>query len=458
MVCILKRHFGAPSRVSRARRLIAVLCAIVAGECAALAQQPPASAKPNLVLVIVDTLRADAVGIYGNRLKPTPEIDRLGERGIVFDNVVAQASWTLPSIGSLLTSQYPRSLGLYREENERLPDDAVMLSEVLKDNGYATFGITAKPNINSVYGFSQGFDQYIDSNVVFEWMPELDGKKRRSRSPLSFASEVFEKAMTFAKGAKGPTYLQVNLMEMHEVGKLINLTRPEYAHKFDGNPNSEYIGTAAQVSRDLGIFLDRVLALPGWSNTYVVVVSDHGEGLDSHPGVIYSNKHGNLLYQSVISVPWIIGGPALTTAPMHVREQTGLIDLAPTLIGLLHIDSIAQWVGSDVLRPSARGRQRSYFVETHFRAREKYGMYTHRWKYLENRDSVDGLPPAELQGRHTFEGGAKTNQIAAHPEIAERLASELAQWQKKFPPRKSTPLTGVPSVEALEQLRAIGYQ
>ncbi|MFT7465403.1 MAG: arylsulfatase A-like enzyme, partial [Pseudohongiellaceae bacterium] len=123
--------------------------------------------RPNVVLIIIDTLRADVLSSYGHSADPSPALSRLTADGVQFDSVISQTSWTLPSIGSMLTSQYPRTLGLYAEFDHALPERFVALAEVLNDHGYATFGATANPNINSRAQFDQGFDEYVDSIYVF---------------------------------------------------------------------------------------------------------------------------------------------------------------------------------------------------------------------------------------------------------------------------------------------------
>ena len=103
------------------------------------------SKKPHVVMVIIDTLRADRLGCYGYRLPTSPEIDRYASKGVRFANVISQTSWTRPSVASMLTSLHPRSIGIYREEKEILNDRFVTLAEALEQNGYRTLGATANP-------------------------------------------------------------------------------------------------------------------------------------------------------------------------------------------------------------------------------------------------------------------------------------------------------------------------
>ena len=136
----------------------------------------PSPSKPNVVLIIIDTLRADMLGAYGFPLPTSPEFDSYSRKGVRFSRVVASNTWTRPSHGALLTSLYPRTLGLYDEKGQILADHFVTLAETFQKHGYFTAGATANPNINSHYNFHQGFDVYVDTSVVLGWMAPGPGE------------------------------------------------------------------------------------------------------------------------------------------------------------------------------------------------------------------------------------------------------------------------------------------
>ena len=139
---------------------------------------PLAAGQPNVVLIIIDTLRADQVGAYGSAAGATPELDALAARGVRFDRVIAQSPWTRPSIGAMLTGCYPRTLGIYDEMDQALDGRFTTLAEALKAAGYTTLGVHSNPNINAFFNFDQGFDAYIDSEVWYGFMHPEPGQQR----------------------------------------------------------------------------------------------------------------------------------------------------------------------------------------------------------------------------------------------------------------------------------------
>ena len=233
----------------------------------------PKNQKPNIVLIVIDALRSDKLGCYGFNKNTSPEIDKIAEMSIVFKDVYSQCSWTRPSIGSLITSLYPRSLGIFKEKFDTLDDKFITLAEILKDNGYFTMGFTANPNINSVFNFDQGFDFYSDSNAVWEWMNRKKGEifaSKKGRSFLPKSQPLFNSIIEKVKeNLKKPFYLQINVMEVHTPA----LMRKEYkvmalnkVKKHSKNFRNKrllqkvvnYETAIQQISFDLDVFISRL--------------------------------------------------------------------------------------------------------------------------------------------------------------------------------------------------------
>jgi arylsulfatase A-like enzyme len=426
-----------------------------------------------VIFLIIDTLRADKVGAYGFTEPVSPELDQLASEGVRFDRAITQCSWTRPSIGSMLTGIYPRTLGLYEEERERLGDDVETLSELFQRHGYTTLGVTANPNINEVFGFNQGFDAYVDSQMVWPWMdvdPKATGgakqKKATEAGQLATANEVFDKAFELVKEHRGkPYFVQLNIMEMHHWGPSL---RAEYAQGFDGKRDGGYLRKVRQVSRDVGDFIDEWLAQPELEDTLVVVLSDHGEGLADHEGIPGSQGHGRMLYETHLRVPLVFyhskGGLG---SGLVVEQPVRVMDVFPTLADLFGFE-VSPKVDGVSLRPAMAkpdaklALPKRFVAETYFKNANKQSVYSPQWNFYKNMDqwaSGDdwpGMDPKELQRARAREQGSRTNQIGAHPEEAVALEAFLREWEKKHP--KAEPIVPEEVPETVnEQLRALGY-
>jgi len=400
----------------------------------------------NVVLVIIDTLRADKLGCYGFDLDTSPELDCLAEHGVRFERVISQCSWTRPSIGSMLTGLHPRTLGLYRGRDETLDRRFDTLAELLRESGYATIGIAANPQIAGRIGFDQGFDVYVDSprDLPVRARPATVREQWRRagashlRSPFSSlpSAEVFDSALELAgRVSDAPVFLMINVMEVHEKGPAV---RPEFAGKYAAHPDRRYLRAIRQISFDLGRFLDRLLALPGFEQTLVVIAADHGQGLRDHPGIKYGERHGYLLYESQVRVPLILFHTAGAIEPGVVPTPVRDMDIAPTVLDFLDLDVPAAFAGRSLLGllddPAADvGLPPRFVTETYRPDAAKIAVYAAAWKYIENRDDWPLLDEQELQAMGQREVGPFTDRIDLESEVASDLDQYLAGWERAHP-------------------------
>jgi len=453
----------------RAKRstILGALASLSLIACPEVFPEEPAR-PPNVVLILIDTLRADLLGCYGNSAQASPELDAFAENGILFEQAIAQCSWTRPSIGALLTSKYPRTLGLYKERDEILDDRFVTLAEYLKAQGYATLGVTANPVINSVFNMHQGFDAYLDSSTIFSWMKPYADKSHkpilRRNGTLSPAPEVFDSVFRLLDAQpRGPHYIQINLMEIHEGWRWRHsLTREPYDALYPTEPHRKYLQALRQVSSDIGEFAARLRTRPGFEDTLFIFTSDHGQGIDNHPHVPFSSFHGRIVYESQVMVPLILYRPGSDLEPRRVANPVRLIDVLPTLLDYLAQPLPEGFDGVSLLplmrgAPTAPGLPDAIVVETAYRDYWKIGLYAPPWKYIENRDGHHRLEPFELQPWGIHEDGPRTDQSAQHPDVVKRLRAELHQWEAAHPRIAPTPMEAGMDPEAVEQLKAIGY-
>jgi arylsulfatase A-like enzyme len=395
--------------------------------------------------------------------------------------VIAQSSWTRPSIGSMLTALYPRSIGIYKEKFDILADDYLTFAEILKENGYTTIGITANPNINSVFNFHQGFDEYIDSSVTWSWMkPEPGKKKPGDNVHLPKSKEVFAavlKKVKHQKKEKTPVYIQVNIMEVHSP----YLIRDEYKRLFrdytpvkknNYYPEEEIVnlvtgthGAVRQSSHDIDVFIKGLLAIPGCENTLFIITSDHGQGLNDHPDVKKGISHGFLLYESHLKVPMILYHPNTkmeTFKNRRIKKRVRLMDAIPTVMDYIGIAPPENIQGKSVLKlivnENAQSRLAKYFfAETSWRDVDKIAVYSDHWKYFENYDHWQGVNIFELQAAGIRENGKLTDKIHDFPALAKKLKGILYQWKKKFPKVKATQPVKKPGQKETDQLKSLGY-
>jgi arylsulfatase A-like enzyme len=421
-----------------------------------------ASSKPNLVLIVIDTLRADKMSAYGFPRPTSPDLDQLAAEGVRFATVIAQSSWTRPSLGSMLTSRYPRTVGIYKEELEMLDGRFDTLAESLKAAGYTTVGSTANPNINSSFGFDQGFDHYIDSDVLWSWMDQEHGKRSSAKHPLPTAGEVFDRALSWIdEHGAPPYYLQLIVMEVHEARRVFVRRRVD-STLFEDDPVYHYLQALHLVSGEVGGFVRTLSGRPGWKNTLFVITSDHGEGLFSHPDVAASQGHGDLLYQSQLVVPLILYHPAGgLPAGTIIDDRVRLLDLMPTLLEYAGVNGPGAMEGSSLM-PLIRNDgpvslPKEFMVETERKVSEKIGIYTPAWEYIENRDRHGGTNPIELQAFGTTENGAKTDVASRHPDLTRELGAFVSEWERSHPKAPPTLQGNEMSPAELEQLRSLGY-
>jgi len=434
------------------------------------------STNPHVVMIVLDTLRADTVGCYGGPKGISPEIDALAAKGVRFDNVVAPSNWTKPSWAGMLTARYPRSLGIYSEIGECLPDDAVTLAESFQAAGYKTYGATANPNINSAFNYQQGFDEHLDSHVIWDWMEITvgeSGNQSANEARLAPATELYKNAVDWAAKQDGaPCYIQVCAMEMHEYLRgQFSLNRPEFKKEFSSlaTPEREYYQALKQSSIDLQQFLRDLRALPGWHDALVIVTSDHGEGLSDHPDVPRSAHHGGVMYDSNLHVPLIIHRPGAIPQGRVIENSVRLLDLAPTILEIVGLPPMQDVDGVSLMplidgADSVEGMPEFFVSESYLRDLDKIAIESRTWRFIENHDQkkstnsqLGHMNLEALQKIGVAQNGIATDQIDSQAAIAATLRDHLQAWKAEHPKAQPTKC-GIPLTdEEREQLGAIGY-
>ena len=469
-------------KIKRAVLLLIIFNVSIIFPVKAVSAAGKSSMSPNVVLLIIDTLRADKLGCYGFDENTSPELDKLAEKGVQFNWTLAQSNWTLPSHGSFLTALYPRTLGLY-EMPYILGDKFTTLPELLRKAGYTTLGITANPQINTAFNFDQGFDKYIDSVVLSTPMAEkykMKGEKVWSKKvPFSLAEDILPEAMGLANSVKRfPVYLQINVMDVHESGKrvVIKKLKPGFRKLFNDSGysrlQSRYYKVIRNVSYHIGKFIDQLTAVPGWENTLFIIISDHGQGLGDHAGVRGEYGHGTLLYSTNLWVPFIMYHHGGSLKPKKINRHVRLMDMMPTVLDYLGLPIPDNLDGVSLLK-MINGNESDvdlpeYFVvETELNG-NKIAVYSKDWKYIENRDDarkrknrkkrkITAVNKFELHPVGIKEKGVLTDIAEKKPGIVKEMKRFLNWWEKRYPKEKRTALENAPFSKEIEQLKMLGY-
>ena len=278
-----------------------------------------AARAPNLLLVTVDTLRADRLGIYGHAEARTPVMDGIGRRGALLTEALSHVPMTLPSHASLMTGRLPFRTGVRNNGTYKLDEAENTLAEILGSRGYETGAAVAAFVLLEKFGLAQGFDTYDDDLAAEHVLRVFDTE--------ATADQVVEKWRRWrrARGAsERPFFYWAHFYDPH-----LPYSPPE---PFKSTLQDSYDGEVAFVDRELGKMLEDLRQSGELDHTLVVVTSDHGEAFGEHG----ETGHGLTAYRPVLHVPLLMQGPGIG-AGVSVDTRLGLVDLMPTLLRLLSV-------------------------------------------------------------------------------------------------------------------------
>ena len=403
--------------------------------------------QPDLVLITIDTLRADHLGCYGYRQIETPNLDALAASGSRFSQAYTPVPITLPAHTAIMTGRYPMGTGVHDFSGNKLPRDTATLATVLSGKGYETAAFVSAAVLDSRFGLNTGFDEYYD-HFDFSRLDEsnLDLIERPGDQTVDRALEWLRQRNRAANPQK-PFFLWVHLYDPH-----FPYNPPEpYATRYHDRPYDGEIAFAdAQAGRLLAYLRDQ----RRFDSAVVVVAGDHGEGLGEHG----ETNHGFFIYNSTLHVPLIVRIPGLT--PGLVQSDASLIDVMPTVLDALKIGIPAGVQGrslmGDMQRRSSPGEPpRELYAETylpllHFRWSNLRGIQVQGLKYID-------APRPELYDLHADPGELK-DLIGQRPAVARELHAKLLSLVSR-----NTPAAGRGPEEVLTdpillaRLRSLGY-
>jgi choline-sulfatase len=350
------------------RALLCALCTLIAcSETVELRESLPVS---RVVLITIDTLRADHVGAYGAGLARTPALDRLARRGVRFDAAIAPSPLTQPSHATLFTALEPPRHGIRSNGGAALPDDLATLAEHLRDAGFATAGFIGAVILESHYGFARGFETFGDRMESAQAEPVFGRDMRR-------ADAVVDSALDWLEQAPSRFFLWVHLYDPHAPYDAPPSMRSWLAR----SPYAAEVGFAdAQVGR----LLDAIDARWQDGATLVAAASDHGESLGEHG----EDTHGYSIYDATQRVPLILAGAGVPSGRV-VEAQVRLADVAPTLLARAGATPLPDVDGADLapLWGGGAAEERPALVETiathlHFGWSPIFGVRSEGYKYI----------------------------------------------------------------------------
>lgn len=388
----------------------------------------PASGRPSNVLVItLDTTRADRIGAYGYGPAQTPVLDALAREGARFDSAAAVAPITGPSHAGMFTGLYPARFAVRDNVMTPLPDEALTLAEVLSNNGFATGGFIGAFVLDRPYGFAQGFTSFESGFARVDSGSEANAQRR--------GSEVVDDALAWLDGVPpGQKFFGwVHLYDPHA--------------PYDGGYDAE----VALVDREIGRIVTALRARGVYDDTLVIAIADHGEGLGEHG----EDEHGVFLYESVLRVPWITRGPGVKPGGAIASEARG-VDLLPTVLDALGIaapagiDGVSLWPllqgGPRVDAPPLYAE--SYYPKLHWGWSELRAIRADGWKAID-------APTPELYNLREDPGELR-NLYTEQRALADRMIAEASRLDRDMSGGAAVEAVPV-DAETLERLRSLGY-
>jgi arylsulfatase A-like enzyme len=458
---------------------------------------------PNVLIYMIDTLRADHASLYGYARDTTPFLRKLGAQGLVFEDCQVQATWTKPSTASLLTSLYSYTHGIIRDY-DTIPRGATTLAEQLRAAGYVTAGVVANPFAGQLSGLDRGFDYMSEWLAVQSYRKEAEDRSTDSAAVNKILFPWLE------RHRDEPFFVYAHTMDPHApyrppTGFEEKFANPAETPEFD-RTCKEFEGTdryagGIVVSRAgctrSGVNPDRFIQRAidrydgeilhnDWSfeqllsklrqlgildNTLIVVVSDHGEEFWEHGWT----AHGHSLYEELTNGVLLIWNPKLIPKPRRVTEPVQLIDVLPTVLDLLGL-KIPDVVQGQSLAPFARGQpftRRGPVMTSRFAHPEvkhtavipenridTVALLDTNWKLIYRQDAkAVGMNTVELYDRRRDRAETK-NVAAQHTREVERMMAEIVKWteaQKQIRSLLGRGAHVTPDPRTIERLRSLGY-
>lgn len=438
------RRQATESRLSSIRRCYLRFAPLLLALAAALAlwiwSRRPPPAPRNVVLVSIDTLRADHLGCYGYERIQTPNIDRLASESAVFDNAATAVPLTMPSHSSIFTGRSPLRHGVIDNLGYYLGEDEETLAEVLHANGYRTGGFVGSFVLDSTWGMAQGFDEYFDDFGTSSGVRGLESSQRPG-------NEVLEPALAWIREVRtGPFFAFIHFFDPHTP----YAAPPPFRDEYGKDDVGRYDGEIAFVDSLVGKLLTALDEMNLSDDTLVVLMGDHGESLGDHA----EDTHGFFIYDATTHIPLIVHRPHEFSG-VRIRAQVRSIDVMPTILDLLGVEipsgvegvSLHGLLDRPDEDPGLSAYMESEYARLHFNWAPLSGLRTARYKFIE-------APTPEYYDL-LADPGETHNIASSRAATVARLSRELAAMRQDRRATEPSNVSSDPETEA--RLRALGY-
>jgi arylsulfatase A-like enzyme len=413
--------------------------------------------RPYVVLIDIDALRADRMSCYGSSRATTPRIDRwIRDKGVVFSDALATASWTLPSTASMLTGLAPHQHLVYDTVN-KLSDQTISLATRLRASGYETYSFVDSPFFQRDWGFDQGFDVHRNNVDLSSWTKPLEIiRNRTSERPLFL---FLHTALVHA-----PYEFDARFLDQHTVdrsryhGQTItyeNSIFPFLDGELDLSDadkryiNALYDAGVARMDVEVGGFLEQLETVLDDQPALIFFTTDHGEEFWEHNQM----NHGDSLHGELLRVPFLVRFPE----PRGIRvsaDPVSLLDIVPTALDYVGLDVPRTLPGRSLRKPVPQNRPRAaQLTEKH------YSLQLGTWKMIRGADAKPRWKPDPLELFNLAQDAAELDNVAdSEPARVEQLDRLWKEYLLRYPATAEEPApAGEIGPEELDSIRALGY-
>ncbi len=484
------------------------------GQVASADKPEPPPGAPDVLMIVLDTVRAQSVSAYGYERKTTPNFDRIASEGVLFEHAMAPATWSLPAHGSIFSGKFPSVAGAHGEDRYLEDDEAYTLAEALSDAGYETRCFTANPHISESFGLTQGFD-WTDQ----AWITGAGGRGftfiYRFLDELGFAAEDkgggqvvrnIERYLQERPRDGRPVFVFVNFLEAHfpfhqlppefrdaygdhDLGEMAEASLLAFGAQFGRDIPPEKREAMREIMTDLydggvkysdalmGRVLDAWAKRQGLDDTLIIVLGDHGEMVGEHGAY----GHNTSVYEQALHVPFAIRYPKAIPAGTRVDEVVSTAGIYATVMDLLRFRPPEGLQVGSLMPAILEGDPQAgkppiaeRFVEEQLAARFPDGrangegpLLDPHARYRVYREGSLKLAISSTTGPHLFDlatdPGEMHDLAQERPDEVKRLLGDLAAWEQRLHmPAFGAAVGGnkeapAGNAAAMEQLKALGY-